>query len=80
MPSSRRRSQPEPEPPTFFVDRGLGRRQVPAVFVDAGFDVVLMAELYPGGSDQSIPDDRWITDVSAKGWVALTKDANIKPE
>jgi hypothetical protein len=36
-----------------------------------------MAELYPDGLDQSIPDDRWIADVSARGWVALTKDPSI---
>lgn len=77
MPSSRRRSQPESEQPTFFIDRGLGRRQVPAVFSDAGFNVVLMAELYPGGDDQSVLDDQWIADVSARSWVALTKDVNI---
>jgi hypothetical protein len=76
MPSGRRRSPPE-APPTFFVDRGLGRKHVPAVFRDAGFVVVPMAELYPGGADQDVADDRWIADVAARGWVALTKDARI---
>jgi hypothetical protein len=77
VPSSRRRSQPDSDPPVFFIDRGLGRHHVPGVFVDAGLDVVLMADLYPCGADQSVPDDRWIADVSALGWVALTKDANL---
>jgi hypothetical protein len=36
-----------------------------------------MAEFYPGGADQLIPDDQWIADVSARDWVALTKDASI---
>jgi hypothetical protein len=75
MPSGRRRSRPDN--PVFFVDRGLGRRWVPDVFRTGGFTVVLMAELYPGGADQTVDDDRWIGDVSARGWVALTKDTAI---
>jgi hypothetical protein len=59
------------------VDRGLGRRQVPAVFTATGLKVVLMSELYPKGADQLVDDDVWIADVSARGWVALTKDASI---
>lgn len=47
------------------------------MFTEAGFEVVLMAAVYPRGADQSVPDDQWIADVSARGWVALTKDANI---
>jgi hypothetical protein len=42
-----------------------------------GLEVVLMTELYPNGADQLVGDDLWIADVSARGWVALTKDANI---
>jgi hypothetical protein len=77
MPSSRRRSPRDIESLTFFVDRGLGRRQVPAVFRDAGFVVVLMGDLYPDRADQAVADDKWITEVSDRGWVALTKDVNI---
>jgi hypothetical protein len=76
MPSGRRRSRPDDDL-TFFVDRGLGRRLVPEVFRSGGFEVVLMADLYPGGEDQLVDDDRWIADVSARGWVALTKDTAI---
>jgi len=76
MPSGRRRSRHELAP-TFFVDRGLGRRLVPEVFSAAGFEVVLMADLYPGGADQTVSDDTWIADVSELGWVALTKDTAI---
>lgn len=73
MPSGRRRS-PRDLDLTFFVDRGLGRRFVPAML---GHHVVAMAELYPEDADQRIGDDQWIGDVSARGWVALTKDVNI---
>jgi hypothetical protein len=47
------------------------------VFRDAGFNVVLMSDLYPGGEDQLVDDDRWITEVSELGMVALTKDVAI---
>ena len=36
-----------------------------------------MAGLYPDGADQLVGDDIWIADVSARGWVALTKDVSI---
>jgi hypothetical protein len=50
---------------------------VAAVFRKAGFEVVLMAELYPDGEDQLVDDDRWINEVGSLGMVALTKDAPI---
>jgi len=36
-----------------------------------------MAEVYPGGEDERILDERWIADADATGWVALTKDERI---
>lgn len=63
---------------TFFVDRSLGRYEVPDVFRSAGHEVVLMSELYPDGEDQEVADDRWIGDVDSMGWVAITKDPSIR--
>ena len=77
MPSGRRRERPEPERPTFFIDRSVGRRDVPNTLLLTGLDVVLMHELYPNGADQWISDDEWIEQVSALGYVALTKDPTI---
>ena len=74
MASSR---QPPNESPVFFLDRGLGRHHVAEVLINAGFEVHLMLEVYPDGSDQSVGDDEWIGDVSGRGWVALTKDSNL---
>lgn len=62
---------------TFFFDRSVGLHDVPDVFRAAGHRVVLMRDLYPDGRDQVIGDDEWITDVSDRGWAAVTKDANI---
>jgi len=36
-----------------------------------------MAEVYPGGADERISDDEWITRADTEGWVALTKDYQI---
>jgi len=72
--SSRR--QPESVPPTFFLDRGLGKRHVAGVFTAAGLATVLMAEVFPDDGQQ-VSDDDWIQRASEAGWVALTKDAVI---
>lgn len=77
MPSASRRSPRDTADLTFFVDRSLGRHDVPAVFTDAGYRVVHMTELYPDGADQEVPDDQWIEEVAEHDWVALTKDAAI---
>jgi len=70
----RRASPPQPE---FFVDRSLGRIIVPDAIRAIGFVVHAMADIYPGGEDQSVGDERWIADADAAGWVALTKDERI---
>jgi PIN like domain len=75
--ASTSRRRPDNPAPRFFVDRGLGKRHVPPVFQAAGFEVVLMSDLYPDGEDQLVGDDRWIEEVGALGLVALTKDTAI---
>ncbi len=77
MPSGRRSKPPETDSPVFFLDRSLGRVHIAVALRDRGLDVVLMAEFYPDGSDQRIPDDQWIAEVSVIGHVALTKDTNL---
>lgn len=73
MPSSRKRPD---SPPTFFIDRGLGRRHVADAIRGVGFDVVVMADIFPDDG-QTVGDDEWIEVVSNRAWVALTKDAEI---
>lgn len=68
--------QPESAPPTFFLDRGLGKRHVAGVFTAAGFATVLMADIFPHDG-QEVSDDDWIHRASEEGWVALTKDTAI---
>ena len=74
MQSSRR--QPESLQPTFFLDRGLGKRHVAGVFNAAGLTTVLMADVFPHDG-QEVSDGDWIQRASEAGWVVLTKDAAI---
>lgn len=77
MPSGRARKRPEPQPPIFFFDRGVGRHLVPEVFRTAGYEVRIMVEVYPDGNDQNVTDPEWIARASSEGWVAITKDISI---
>ena len=40
--------------------------------------MVSYAELYP--NDDKVRDDVWLRDVARKGWIALTKDYNIRKD
>ena len=57
-------------PPKYFVDRSLGRYEVPAALRRAEIDLVTMAE-------QKLPDEEWLADVRREHWVVLTKDTNL---
>lgn len=58
---------------TFFVDRGLGRHQVPNALKAAGATVVCHDDLYA----QDTPDTEWLQAEAAKGSLILTKDPSI---
>lgn len=64
-------------PVTFFIDRSMGERQVPAALRDAGWVIVTMAERYgrQAGEDKQDPD--WIRDASDLGEAIITKDKMI---
>ena len=63
-------SQPSP---VYFVDRCLGRRDVPDAIRNAGLTVELMDDHF----DQKARDEVWIPDVASRGWVIVTKDYRI---
>jgi hypothetical protein len=73
MPSSHRRPEP---PPTFFLDRGLGRFHVADALRSLGLMVVILGDHYPDDG-RTVPDPVWISEASERAWVALTKDLNI---
>jgi hypothetical protein len=63
-----------PENIVFFIDRSLGRIDVPTVLRDAGF----ACECHDDHWDQSTPDAVWLAGVAGKQWVVLTKDERIR--
>lgn len=63
-------------PPEFFLDRSLGRITAWRLR-EAGHVVHLIADHYPDdGSD--VPDEEWIAEGCARGWLLLTKDKRIR--
>lgn len=65
-------------PPEFFVDRSLGRRLVPQALRDRGLVVHTMAEVYGEQVGQGLPDETWLADIGARGWIVLSKDERIR--
>ena len=63
-----------PEPYTFFIDRCLGTGDVGVALQAAGLDVRLHDAVYA----QDTPDEDWLRDVGARGWIVLTKDGRIR--
>ena len=57
----------------FFTDRDLGH-QFPAILKAGGLTV----ERHSDHFTHNCPDDTWLGQVSAKGWVAVTHDSRIR--
>ena len=64
--------------PDLFIDRSLGRLQVPALLRAAGLRLVTLAERYGIPGDETIEDVRWLRDVGERGEVAFKKDERIR--
>ena len=77
MRKSKRRSaassRPQPEP-TLFLDRSLGKHIVADRLRAEGMAV----EVHDDHLPQDAPDEDWLALVGAKGWVAITKDRDIR--
>ena len=63
----------DPDLPTFFLDRSVGRREVATALCGQGAQVQLMGNIYPDDG-QHVPDPEWIRRCGREDWVALTKD------
>lgn len=59
----------------FWVDRCLGAHIVPDELRAAGIAIRTYADLYP--TDDDVADAEWIPEVTARGWIILTKDEAI---
>lgn len=64
------------ERPEFFLDRSLGRTTASRLR-EAGYVVHLIADHYRNDAND-VPDEDWITEGCANGWVLLTKDKKIR--
>jgi predicted nuclease of predicted toxin-antitoxin system len=62
-----------PTRPTLFVDRSLGK-SLGRKLRDAGANV----ELHDDHFGQTTADSVWIPEVTARDWIILTKDKNIR--
>ena len=66
-------SRPQPEP-TLFIDRSLGKHIIAERLRAEGMAV----EVHDDHLPQNAPDEEWIALVGRKGWVAITKDRNVR--
>jgi PIN like domain len=64
--------------PFVFVDRSLGRIQVPALLRAGGVQLVTLAEHYGVPADEQVQDVTWIAESAQRGWIAFMKDANVR--
>lgn len=64
--------------PDLFLDRSLGRRQVPALLRDAGLRLHTLAEVYGVPADEGVADGEWLKLAGQRGWPVLMKDERIR--
>ncbi|HET8539835.1 MAG TPA: hypothetical protein VFL83_08185 [Anaeromyxobacter sp.] len=60
--------------PVFFVDRSLGKHDVPNALRAAG----ALVEVHDAHFAQDAPDEVWLPAVGQKGWAVLTSDDRIR--
>ncbi len=64
--------------PDLFLDRSLGRVAVPQLLRDAGLRLVTLAERYGIPRDETVPDERWLSDAGERGEIVLMKDNRVR--
>ncbi len=64
--------------PDLFLDRSLGRIQVPALLRDAGLRLHTLAEVYGVPADEEVADTDWLELAGQRGWPVLMKDERIR--
>ena len=78
MRKSRKRSgansRPQPETPVFFLDRNLGKHTIATRLRREGIRV----EVHDDHLAPDAPDEEWVELVGQRGWVAVTRDKNIR--
>lgn len=64
--------------PHLFLDRSLGRIQVPTLLRAAGLELTTLAEHYGIPTDETVSDERWLRLAGSRGWAVLMKDDRIR--
>ena len=64
--------------PDLFLDRSLGRVEVPRLLRAAGLRLVTLAEHYGVPLDETVEDDEWLRLAGTQGWVVFMKDKGIR--
>jgi hypothetical protein len=64
--------------PDLFVDRSLGRRQVPDLLRAAGLRLRTLSEFYGTPADEVVADVEWLQLAGTEGWPVLMKDQRIR--
>lgn len=64
--------------PELFLDRSLGRRQVPDLLRAAGLRLRTLAEVYGIPADETVADVDWLACAGQQGWAVLMKDERIR--
>lgn len=67
-------SRKQPEEPTFFVDRQLGRYKFAQILRDAGLLVVIHDDHF---APNTIDAD-WLTRAGEHNWIVITRDERIR--
>ncbi len=66
--------QKPPKPPTYFLDRSLGRIKLATALRRAGLNI----EVHDDHFAQDAADEDWLAAVGKDGWVVFTKDQRIR--
>ncbi len=65
--------------PDVFVDRSLGRIEVPRLLREAGLRLVTLAERYGIPADERVTDERWLLEAAGRrGEVVFMKDSRVR--
>lgn len=64
-------------PLEFFIDRSLGRHQVPQTLREAGWTLRTHHEVY-GKRDEKVPDVEWLAMCGREDLPVLTKDRRLR--
>jgi hypothetical protein len=66
-----------PDPPTFLIDRTLGRHVFPQRVVACGYGCLTLAEFYGDEhAAQAAADTTWLAEAAGRDLVILTRDGN----